>query len=135
MGFTNTEQLYTLFLCGGMGFLLGAYYDGFRLLRLLLHPPTAGVFALDCLFCVTAAPVVFLFSLAVADGILRVYVFAGLLLGFFAYRRTVGRALLRTVYRLLRAAHRLKGRVGAFLRAKRPKKFKKGLATDTVDIV
>ena len=150
MGFTNTGQLNVLFLCGGMGFLLGAYYDGFRLLRLLLCPAPAGVFALDCLFCLTAAPVIFLFALAVADGELRAYLFAGMLMGFAAYRRTVGRAVVRTAYRLLRLLHRASRRLRDAVRRaaarlprphlpkrllKKRKKVKKGLATEDEAIV
>ncbi len=97
MGFTNIEQLRELFLSCGMGFLLGAYYDVFRILRCVLHPGTKRVFFQDMLFFLTAAPIVFLFTLAVADGVVRLYLFAGLVAGFFAYRYTVGRAVVRFV--------------------------------------
>lgn len=97
MGFTNAMQLRELFLSCGMGFLLGAYYDVFRILRCILRPSTVRVFWQDILFFLTAAPLVFLFTLAVTDGVVRVYVFAGLVVGFFAYHYTVGRAVVRCV--------------------------------------
>ena len=111
MGFTNAMQLRELFLSCGMGFLLGAYYDVFRILRCILHPNTVRVFCQDMLFFVTAAPLVFIFTLAVTDGVVRVYVFAGFVIGFFAYRYTVGRAVVHAVTvavtRISRAGHRL----------------------------
>lgn len=147
MGFTNAMQVRELFLSCGMGFLLGAYYDLFRILRRVLRPGTVRVFWQDILFFVTAALMTFLFALAITDGVLRVYVFAGLILGFFAYRYTVGRAVVRfftTVIALLtRVAGRLQAVMAVLTRAlgkrcrnlmkkirKNPKKFKKGLETD-----
>ena len=105
MGFANSEQLRELFLCGGMGFLLGLYYDGFRLLRLWFSSQ-AVVFSLDCLYCITAAMAVYLFSLAVTDGQLRLFLFVGLLAGFCSYRYTVGRLILRAATRFRRMIFR-----------------------------
>ncbi len=116
MGFTNVEQLRELFLCGGMGFLLGAYYDVFRLLRLLLPSPAAVVFAEDCVFFTTSAGAVFLFALAVTDGVLRIYLFVGLAAGFFAYRCTVGRTLLRLISRLVRFLRKVSRRLTGQIR-------------------
>ncbi len=97
MGFANTDQLRELFLACGWGFWLGAYYDFFRILRQLLKPRTWQVFVQDILFFATSAPLTFLFCLAVNGGVLRVYVFIGIVLGFFAYRYTVGRAVVGLV--------------------------------------
>ena len=91
-----------------------------------------------------------LFALAVADGELRAYLFAGMLMGFAAYRRTVGRAVVRTAYRLLRLLHRASRRLRDAVRRaaarlprphlpkrllKKRKKVKKGLATEDEAIV
>ncbi|MBR2406126.1 MAG: spore cortex biosynthesis protein YabQ [Clostridia bacterium] len=101
MGFTNAEQLRELFLSGGMGFLLGVYYDAFRILRRLLHSSKLSVFFQDLFFFATAAVAVFLFSLAMTDGVVRAYVLVGCTIGFFAYRYTVGKLLLQGVCRVL----------------------------------
>lgn len=101
MGFTNAEQLRELFLSGGLGFLLGAWYDVFRILRRLSHPRKVAVFFQDVVFFATAAVVVFLFSLAMTEGIVRSYVLIGAAAGFEAYRHTVGSVLLRSVCRIL----------------------------------
>ena len=147
MGFTNVQQLRELFLSCGMGFLLGAYYDVFRILRCILRPGTVRVFWQDLLFFLTAAPLVFLFALAVADGVVRLYLFAGLVAGFFAYRYTVGRAVVRFVTAAIAWLSRLGRRLYDVIRVpigalregcrklvekirKNLKKFKKGLETE-----
>lgn len=122
MGFTNPEQLRELFLCGGVGFLLGLYYDGFRLFRFFFRSPPAVVFAQDCLFFLTSAAAVFLFALVVTDGILRMFLFVGLAAGFFAYRYTVGRFLLRTAAVLRRQVKRAMSAIGKFAAAHAPGK-------------
>ncbi len=109
MGFANAEQLRELFLSGGMGFLLGAYYDVFRLWRTWRHSSKVSVFVQDCVFFCTAAVVVFLFSLALTKGVVRVYTLCGVAIGFGAYRYTVGLALLRIVTLLYRWARWLVG--------------------------
>lgn len=106
MGFTNAEQLWEAFLSGGMGFLLGAYYDVFRIWRKILHSSAVAVFFQDCCFFATSAVALFLFSLAMTDGVVRVYVLAGAAAGFVAYRHTVGNVLLRTVSFVLNRLHR-----------------------------
>lgn len=146
MGFTNITQMQELFLYCGMGFLLGAYYDVFRILRQILHPGALRAFWQDILFFATAAPITFLFALAITDGVLRVYLFVGLIAGFFAYRYTVGRAVVRLVTAgialLSRLGHQLHASIAVplgilwgFCRKiakkiqKNLKKIKKGLET------
>ena len=135
MGFHNAELLRELFLSGGMGFLLGAYYDVFRVLRCLLKPGALRVFWQDIVFCVTSAGWVFLFALAVTDGILRVYLFAGLLAGFLAYRYTVGQIVVRTVTSfcqlVAKGMARIRQKASAVAQKvqKKMKKLKKGIAT------
>ncbi len=145
-------QLRELFLSCGMGFLLGAYYDIFRILRCILRPSTIRVFWQDMLFFLTAAPLVFLFALAVTDGFVRLYVFAGLVAGFFAYRYTVGRAVVRFVTAVITWLSRLGRRLRELIRVpigvlredcrkllkkmrKNLKKFKKGLETKSTSSV
>ncbi len=88
LGTTNNVQLYELFLCGGMGFLLGGCYDVFRLLRACVRN-VVFTFAADIVFCLLSGVIGFLFCLAVTDGIVRLYVLVGFFIGFLAYRRTV----------------------------------------------
>lgn len=108
IGTENSVQLYELFLCGGMGFLLGGVYDVFRLLRACAHNKIVTV-AADIVFCLLSGLVGFLFCLAVTDGILRVYVLAGFTIGSFAYRHTVGKWTVTPLVKLGKALRRAVG--------------------------
>lgn len=107
MGFENTEQLRELFLSGGMGFLLGLYYDAFRILRSWLRPSRFCIFLQDCAYALTSAVFTFLFVLALNGGVLRFYVLVGVLAGFFAYRYTVGRVIIHSVLWLIRKSEKM----------------------------
>lgn len=140
VGFANAVQLQELFLAGGMGFLLGAYYDVFRVIRCLWRPSTAAVFVQDVLYFITAAPMTFVFLLAITGGVWRWYIGVGWIIGFAAYRYTVGRILVKAVKALLkqaaigcRAIRRVASMPIAWLKnlQKNHRKLKKGLATDT----
>ena len=102
-GFTGGSQLYELFLSCGCGFLLGAYYDVFRLLRVMLPCRRWTVFVQDVVFFVTAAVITFLFDLTLTGGLLRFYLFVGLAAGFLAYRFTLGRLVMTCAATVLRA--------------------------------
>ena len=95
MEVTGAQQLSQLFLSCGMGFLLGAYYDVFRVIRLVMRTGKRWIFVQDLLFFLSAAVLTFLFSLAVMEGQLRFYLFFGEGLGFSAYYFTVGRVVMR----------------------------------------
>lgn len=91
MEITLQEQMHQFFLSCGMGFVLGLWYELFRIPRLILNSGRRAVFFQDLLFFLTAAVLTFLFSLAVMDGRLRFYLFLGEAIGFASYYRTVGR--------------------------------------------
>lgn len=95
MEITNGQQLNELFLSCGLGFLLGAFYDIFRVMRLVMKPGAKAVFVQDMVFFLTSAIATFLFALAVMDGELRFYLFIGLIAGFCAYYFTIGRLVMR----------------------------------------
>ncbi len=103
--FANSVQLYELFLCGGMGFLLGICYDIFRLLRAFVHN-VVFTFIADVLFCLLSGIVGFSFCLVVTDGIVRAYVLIGFAVGFSAYRRTVGKWLVVPLQKFGKTAKR-----------------------------
>ncbi len=105
IGTENSVQLYELFLCGGMGFLLGGCYDVFHLLRACVHNKIFTV-AADIVFCLLSGLIGFLFCLAVTDGVLRVYVLVGFLVGFFAYRYTVGKWMVSPLVKLGKTVRR-----------------------------
>ena len=143
IGFANTAQLNELLLSGGMGFLLGAYYDVFRILRKWIRPGAVRVFFEDVLYFVSAALLTFLFLLAVNGGVFRVYVCVGLAAGCAAYRYTVGRVVVTVATALLEAFSALGRAVGRRIAVwcgrvagvakkmqKKRRNLKKGLETD-----
>ena len=95
MEITIGEQLNQLFLSCGMGFLLGLYYDVYRVARLVIRAGKRWIFVQDLLFFLTSAVFTFLFALAVMEGRLRFYLFFGEALGFSAYYFTIGRVVMR----------------------------------------
>lgn len=95
MDFTIENQMREFFLSCGMGFILGIYYDIFRVYRLVMRTGKRTLFFQDVVFFLTAAVITFLFSLAVMDGRLRFYLFLGEAVGFFAYYFTLGRVVVR----------------------------------------
>lgn len=94
MGLTNGGQLTGLFLSCGLGFLLGLYYDGFRVARLVMRSSKRVIFFQDLFFFVSAAILTFFFALTVTGGELRFYLFLGLGIGFTAYYFTIGRVVM-----------------------------------------
>lgn len=126
MGFTNGEQLRELWLCGGVGFLLGAYYDVFRVWRVWFSPRAVSVFLQDVWYCLSSVMAVFVLLLTITDGQGRFYVYLGLVVGFFAYRSLVGRYTSRAATAIKRFVY---GRCQNWQKkhAKKPKKRKKGL--------
>lgn len=94
MELTNGGQLYNLFLSCGLGFLLGALYDVFRVLRLVMRSRAKTVFFEDMLYFLLCAVITFFFALSINGGQLRWYLFAGSILGFAAYYLTIGRVVV-----------------------------------------
>lgn len=94
MGITNGGQLDGLFLSCGFGFLLGLYYDVFRVARLIMHSSKRVIFFEDLFFFLSSAVITFFFSLTVTGGEMRLYLFFGILVGFAAYYFTIGRVVM-----------------------------------------
>ncbi|MCI9415310.1 MAG: hypothetical protein HFJ79_09075 [Clostridiales bacterium] len=95
MELTNGSQFYNLFLSCGLGFLLGVYYDVFRVARLALRSGKRSIFFQDLFFFASSAVITFLFALAVTAGQLRLYIFLGSAAGFAAYYFTLGRVVMK----------------------------------------
>ena len=78
-----------------LGAALGVLYGALKFWRVSFSLGKASVFALDVAFMLMWALAVFYFSLAFLLGYIRLYVFAGSLLGFALQRLTLGRLLAR----------------------------------------
>lgn len=73
------------------GIFISVFFDLFRSLRRINNYSDLQVFFQDIGFFIIVTPAVFIFLLAYTYGILRAFVFSGLILGFIAWRITVSR--------------------------------------------
>ncbi|MDD3692419.1 MAG: spore cortex biosynthesis protein YabQ [Oscillospiraceae bacterium] len=95
MEITINDQMRELLLSCGMGFILGLYYECYRVPRLVMRISKTALFIQDIVYFLSAAVLTFLFSLAIMDGRLRFYLFLGEAIGFAVYYFTVGRLVGR----------------------------------------
>ncbi len=99
------EELKMLGLAAVVGAVLGAVFDLFRVLRISLPHKSWMVFLEDFLFTLFFGAVFFCFSVEMLEGKLRLYVLAGMMLGFGIYLSTLGRIIsgfFRLVANILR---------------------------------
>lgn len=99
-----TSPLFGFIVSVAAGFLLGAFYDIFRIWRAFLHSEKRAVFFQDLFYMAMAAVFTFLLALAVSEGEVRYYLLGGEAVGWFAYYFTVGQVtgrLSRWISRLL----------------------------------
>jgi len=92
---TNAGQIAEMLWAVGFGAALGVYYDVFRVIRIVMQPSARVIFLHDLLYFASAAAATFLFTLAINGGYLRVYIFAGMAVGFGVYYVTVGKLVIR----------------------------------------
>lgn len=79
--------LYSLIL--GVGF--GIVYAPFKMFRLAFCTKKSSIVAVDIFFMLCVSIIIYYFSLVFIMGYVRIYVFAGCLIGFLIYRLTLGR--------------------------------------------
>ncbi len=101
-----------------LGFGIGAVYDAFRFFRLIFKKKWEE-FIIDFLFFFTISPIIFLFLLSYNNGLVRVFYFTAMLLGYLVYILTLYRV---TVYIFRPIANGLR-----FVIKKSLKSFKKVL--------
>lgn len=107
MELTFAQQTFAFFASFLPGAVMGVFYGVLKLLRFAFSPGKAATAALDILFMLTWALLLFYFSLAYLSGYVRFYVFAGSLGGFLGYRLTLGRLLCRVYRPVVTAARRV----------------------------
>lgn len=90
MYLTFDSQLQGFLISIGVGVLLGAFYDIFRIYRIVLRPEKKAVFFQDLFYMICAALVTFLLSLGVNFGEVRFYILAGEAIGWCLYYLTIG---------------------------------------------
>lgn len=78
-----------------LGAVLGALYDVFRILRIAVPTKRGVIFAQDVLFFLLCAITTFLFLLTSIDGVVRVFLLIGELLGAVLYYFTLGMLVMK----------------------------------------
>lgn len=91
-----------LYSCG-LGAMLGVFYDLFRILRIAFPTRRWAVFVQDVIYWAACALLSYLFLLTQSDGVVRVFLLVGELLGATLYRYTLGRLVMRVAEALIAA--------------------------------
>lgn len=95
MQITGVPQLYTFVASICLGAALGVFYDFFRFLRTIGFNSKVQVFIEDLVFSLVLTVVVFLFSIGYNSGETRFFTLMGHLMGFLAFRFTIGRVTIK----------------------------------------
>lgn len=112
-----SSQMFGFFVFFAAGVLLGAAYDVLRIWRAMFRSEKRSVFFQDLFYMVLAAFFTFLVNLGVNYGELRLYLFAGEILGWFCWHDTIGLVTVSLFRRLFSFLYRwLFDPFGKFLR-------------------
>ncbi len=84
-GFEHQVQLSVLIKAVGMGYMLGIMFYLLKFVNIPFGKGTAAIFVRDVCFFVISAFLCFLFSLKYCSGMMRFFVTAGELMGFFIF--------------------------------------------------
>ncbi len=74
----------------GLGFIMGIFYDLFRIVRLSISKGKTAIIIFDLLYCVFFAISTFVFFIVVNEGEFRLYLVLGEVLGFSVYYFSLG---------------------------------------------
>lgn len=118
----STIPAETLLLCLVCGVLLGLVFSVLELLRLLFSLGKIAAAVIDVLFCLLAAVVTFLLSLAVSAGHARFFQIACEAIGFLCVQVTVTHGICRFLTYAEHRLHRFKSRIFAKYAQRRQKK-------------
>lgn len=90
-----TEELAVMGYAALFGVAVGAFYDLFRVLRLIFRPSAAAVFVEDLLFFSITALLMSIFLFTFHSGVLRLYIFVCAAAGAALWYMTLGRVFYR----------------------------------------
>lgn len=91
----------------GFGFLFGVLYDAFRMFRLIISNSKVFAFVADILYFSLGSFLTFCFIMVVDSGKIRLYVFAGEILGWLIWYFSLGAIILRFVNTVISSVRRL----------------------------
>ena len=94
-----TDYIYSLSLAAqtkgflfslGFGFLMGAVYDVFRIIRMFFSKGKKIQIIFDIMYCILLAFLTFIFFITINEGEIRIYLLLGEGIGFIAYSLSLG---------------------------------------------
>lgn len=106
MEISISEQCLCFFVSTLLGFILGAFYEIFRILRLAFAHKNFIIGIEDFFFCMACTFCIILLCYSYANGYYRWFVFAGIFLGFYFYFLTLGRLIQQITKPLIFAIKR-----------------------------
>lgn len=80
-----------------LGVFLGAAYDIVRLIRILFKHNTVALSTEDIIFCLCIIFPVFTFVVKINNGVFRLYLVLGAVMGFLLYRESIGRFIMWSI--------------------------------------
>lgn len=89
-GLSLATQTKNFLLSLGLGFMMGIFYDLFRIIRMSISKNKISVIISDLLYCIFLCFVTFLFCITVNEGQIRLYLLLGEAIGFAVYYFSLG---------------------------------------------
>lgn len=89
-GLSLATQTKNFLLSLGFGFIMGIFYDLFRIVRISISKSKIATVFSDILYCIFLGFSLMLFCLTVNEGEIRLYLLLGSLAGFFVYYFSLG---------------------------------------------
>lgn len=89
-GLSLATQTKNFLLSLGFGFIMGIFYDLFRIVRISISKSKIATVFSDILYCIFLGFSLMLFCLTVNEGEIRFYLLLGSLAGFFVYYFSLG---------------------------------------------
>lgn len=95
MGINIAGQTISFFQACLLGAVLGILYDVFRILRVAFPAGKGAVFVQDIIFWFLCSVVTFLFLLSSVDGVIRMFLIIGEIIGGVLYHMTIGVVVMK----------------------------------------
>ena len=89
-GLSLATQTKGFLLSMGLGFVMGFFYDLFRIIRLAISKKKVFIIIFDLLYCIFLCFVSFVFCMTVNEGQFRLYLLLGEAIGFAVYYFSLG---------------------------------------------
>ncbi len=89
-GLSLAQQTKGFLLALGLGFIMGIFYDIFRIIRTSVSKGKLAIAIFDVFYCILLCFCTFIFCLTVNEGEIRAYLLLGELFGFAVYYFSLG---------------------------------------------